>query len=183
MKIYGLKTAIAGSTGSGKTYFAKWLARKFKKVLLYEVHTEFRDLSNVICYPQNLGNIDKFCSDAIKLAKNKKIDAVFIDEADMFLNTNFDITPSISDLLINHRHYNNLAIVLITRRPQDIPTRFLESSHNLVIFKIEGANVFSKLGQIDQRLPQLLADLKYQDYRFILKEIGLDPAIYPPISY
>ena len=98
----------------------------------------------------------------------------------MTFRTNFEIPSNINDLIINHRHYN-LALCLISRRPQDIPTKIVESCHFVFIFKIDGANVKKKFKDIHEGIPVLLDKLDYKTHNFITKELGEEPFISKPV--
>ena len=83
--------------------------------------------------------IDTVLKEAIRLAKTGKIDVILIDEADMFFKNNHNIKEGATDLFANHRHYpegRGVTIILMSRRPQDIPTRFVEISHFNIVFKV-----------------------------------------------
>jgi len=170
------KIAIFGIQGSGKTYLAKYLIRNFK-TLVYEVNPDYRD-TNAYVYQgsKTLQDLNKFCENVKELALKRKINAFLLDEADLFFRSNYDLQPNLNDLVINHRHYN-LALFFISRRPQDIPTKIVESCHYIIIFKLEGANAINKFKEIDERILPLLEKLQYKDYRFIVKEIGKEPYI------
>ena len=178
----GKKIAIFGIQGSGKTHMAKWLVRKhFKKAIVYKV-TEDWDNEQVFRYsPKNkIGEFEDFGKFVLRAAKEGKIDCVVIDEADMFFRTNYDLSPDWNELILMHRHLN-IAIVLISRRPQDIPTRIVESCHHLFIFKIEGANVFKKFSEIHKDIPLMLSSLVYEQHNFIWKELGKNPVLHKEI--
>ena len=116
------------------------------------------------------------------VSQAKKIDCFVLDEADMFFRTNYDLCVNLNDLIINHRHYGNLAMVFISRRPQDIPTKIVESCFYQIIFLVEGANVFRKFENIHPKLFELLEKLDYEKHNFIVKELGKAPYLCNPIK-
>ena len=85
---------------------------------------------------------------------------------DLFLKSMVAISPNMTDLILNHRHYN-LALIFITRRPQSIPTEIVESCENIFCFKIEGENVERKLKAIHPDFQILLPKLDKEKYNFL----------------
>ena len=180
------KILICGIQQSGKTFFANWITKQFGvKAIVYAIHPEdFKD-SPAMIYAGNSSKetLNKFCKSVKQLAILEKINMFIVDEADLFFTSNFDmaVIPELHDLILNHAHYN-LSLVFITRRPQDIPTKIAESCHHIIIFKLEGDNAIKKFKEIDPRMLPLIENLKYQDYRFIIKSIGEIPYICEKIN-
>jgi hypothetical protein len=191
------KIFVGGIQGSGKSYFtANNLIPSFHNPVIYGVHpSDYKECGNhaKVLIPRNttIDELNKNCQLIKKMAIKGECDAFVIDEADMFFNSNFDVNKyeHINDLILNHRHYkkgypdedNNikgLAIVIISRRPQDIPTKIIESCRYIVTFAVEGDNVVQKFKRIHPKYEELLKELKYKDYRFVFKEIGHDPVIF-----
>lgn len=173
------KHSIFGIQGSGKTVLAKFLMRGFKKPVVYRVNADF-DSENVYLYrPVDLyGELNNFC----KWLKDSDNDLFILDEADLFLSSNNLLNyPELNDLVINHRHYKK-TMIFISRRPQDIPTKIVESCRYTFWFKLEGANISRKLNEIDERLLEMMEQLQFKDYRFIIKPIGESPTIHQPVT-
>lgn len=194
------KTAILGIQGSGKSELARYIARKFKAPLVYRVNPDWDDQTNVLIYKptQFLGEFKDFCHYSRKWAIAGKIDCIIIDEADLFLKGNYDINEDLHDLILNHRHRGRklrsglfsgkkrgygVALILITRRPQDIPTKIIESSKFLCVFKLEGDNAVKKLNNIKSGFGDSIANLNMDRYEFYFKKIGDDPIKCTAIPY
>lgn len=183
------KATVMGIQGSGKTELAKRLTVQFTKPVWYLVHKD--DLTNMprhvaimMAEKKNLVELNEFIGSCIKLAQQKKIDAIFIDEADMFLNTNIDITrySHINDVVINHRHYG-LAVVFITRRPQDIPTKYIESCEHSFIFALPNSdNVDRKMNALDRHLLELTKQCTKDNHRYVHKKLGYKPTLMEKIQ-
>lgn len=180
-----MKITIGGIQGSGKTEYAKHLAKQFKKVF---VLTSNFDWENENVYLRRTSNtreeLDKFCDAIKRLFESEEfdsVDLVIFDDADLLFTSNYDIPKSLKDLHINHRHYK-LALMFITRRPQDIPTPIVESSHYNFVFKVEGDNIKKKYNNIDHRIWFLMEQLKYKDYRCVVKPLGEQPLIQEKIN-
>ncbi len=185
------KTAIFGIQESGKTYFAQHEYKQFKKPIVFVVNKDdkWHKLPRLYVYEADRNNIQedfkKFIKWAHKLALEGKIDLLIIDEADLFIRTNWDIEPELQDLILNHRHMNDgkgCALWFITRRPQDIPTKFVESCKYLVIFKLEGKNAVERFGEIHPDIPELIGQLDFQKHNYVVKEIGKPPEIHDALK-
>jgi len=82
------KACFFGIQGSGKTYAVKQLIGAFKRPLVYRVTADFDDTKGIyLVKPEKsvVKEFKQFIQYAKKLAEQKKIDLVVIDEADMFL--------------------------------------------------------------------------------------------------
>ena len=172
------KLCIFGIQCSGKTELAKHIIRHFQKPMIYEVNPDMRNTNAYIYRPTSLtlDELDEFCLKVKKLAKLGKINLFVLDEADMFFRSNFDLMPKMNDLIINHRHYN-LSLLFVSRRPQDIPSKIIESSHHIFVFSIDGVNAIEKLSKLHKGFKILLGKLEYEKYNFIHKAIGQAPIL------
>ena len=142
------KFTIMGIQGSGKTVLGKIISRYFH-TLVYTPHAhDWTKEKVVMITPMSLRKsfVDGI-EEVMKFFKASKYDLLLIDEADMIFRTKFDIKPISNDMIINHRHYKK-AIGFVTRRPQDIPPKILESCHSLFIFPLEGKNAIKHLNEI-----------------------------------
>lgn len=190
----GHKVCVFGIQGSGKTYFSQHeLAEQFDNPLIFVMNKDDMDdwikipNSHVYLATNRLnvgGEFKDFMRKAHKWAIEGKIDAIFIDEADMFFNSNYDLDPILLDFVLNHRHLgvNGVALVFMTRRPQDIPTKIVESSKYLFIFKIEGANALKRFNEINPEIVPLIEELDFKRHNFVVKEIGKSPYIHKPVK-
>lgn len=187
------KVCVFGIQESGKTYFSQHgLAEQFDNPLIFVMNKDDMDgwlqieHSHVYLTTNRLNvgaEFKDFMVKAHKWAMEGKIDAIFIDEADMFFNSNYDLDPILLDFVLNHRHLgtDGVALVFMTRRPQDIPTKIVESSKYLFIFKIEGANAIKRFNEINPEIVPLIEELQFGKFDFVVKEIGQSPYIHKPI--
>ncbi|MCH7851000.1 MAG: hypothetical protein IH845_05140 [Nanoarchaeota archaeon] len=185
MKLQKKKIMVGGIQTSGKSYFVKnMLIPNFRKPILFEVHPDFRECENLLIYRPSeptVKELNDFCLKVKALGLAGKIDAFILDEADMFMMSILGKElNNLNDLVINHAHYG-LALVFVTRRPQDIPPKITESSHYIIMFTVEGKNVFDRLKGISEEFEEAVRKLDY-DYRdFVVKEIGRKPITYNPL--
>ena len=181
------KICIFGIQGSGKTIFVEhFLMNKYKNPIIYLMHEEdFKSRGNhvkVIVPKDEDGNVDTTMQTLNKNSKWIKeeaikgnIDSFIIDEADLFILKDFrqmQKFPCFHDLIINHRHYG-LAMVFITRRPQELPTVITEQSAHYFIFNIWGKNVTDYLNRIYDELGDIAQHkLKKKLHNFVHLEGG-----------
>lgn len=193
----GHKTCIFGIQGSGKSMWMMEIYREFKHPIVFVVNEDdarkWAKLPGIYIWKANratpektLADFKTFIETCRKWAMEGKIDLIIIDEADMFFRSNYDIDPSLNDIVLNHRHMGSagnegVALWLATRRPQDIPTKIVESSRYLVVFKLEGSNAIDRFKEINPKIPDLIKRLRYDKHDFIFKEIGKDPVIHKPL--
>ena len=174
------KVSICGLQGSGKTYYAKELVKQNNlKVLVFSPHKH--DFENE---PDNFyvyepfsaqpTEIEKFLRYAKELCQKGIIDGVFMDEFDMLFQSNFMIGTVATDVFANHRHYE-MAIILITRRPQDVPTKVFEACKFIVAFSLQGENVRKKFNGLYKGMGEEIITLNYDTHEYILKEIARPP--------
>jgi len=168
------KMLIAGIQGSGKTYLAKWISRNFKTAVYTPHINEWNEESVVIYKSLDFVREAHIFFQLLKnWAKTGKIELGIIDEADMIFRGHFDVLPKIMrDVVINHRHYN-LALIFITRRPQDLPTRLWSICENLALFQIESPQAIRLYNNIYMDMGEMVRELS--EHYFILKQMGEKP--------
>lgn len=183
------KILVCGLQGSGKTFFIKQLLKSklWKKPIVYVVNKDdgYQDISGIYTYsPKNcITEYKTFIKFCYRLVQDKKIDCIVIDEADLFFSSNFEVNAfdELNDLILNHRHYG-CSIVFITRRPQDLPTKIVESCKHIYIFKLEGANALKKFEDIEKGITKKFEYLDYEKHNYAYKQISKPTLIYPPIK-
>jgi hypothetical protein len=178
------KTLVLGLQGSGKTWFARELVKRSNlKVLVCSPHVhDFNDQpeENFIYYQGAHLDIERFFKHAIQLCKKGVINGVLIDEFDTIFRNNFDIGAFAVDAFASHRHYN-MAIIGISRRPQDIPAYFVESCKFIVSFALQGDNSKKKLNSTFSGFGDLVNNLEYESREYIFKAIGKPPLKCPKL--
>ena len=184
LNIDNQKCAILGLQGSGKTYFAKQIVKENNyTVLVYSPHIhDFKDEpDNFIFYKYKdfYADFERFVEHVIELGKKKEIDGVLIDEFDMLFKSNYDMKRNFTDLVTSHRHYN-LFIIGISRRGQDIPTKFLESCKYVVSFALQGGNVRKKFNDLRDGFGEAILNLDYDKHEYAICEIGRPIKIIKP---
>ncbi len=187
MKFKNTKICIVGIQGSGKTELAKFIASRFKNSLWFLVNLDDivgmpSNVETIMAEEKTIQELNRLCKVVIELAKQDKINCFVIDEADMFLNRFKPLPKYLNDLVINHRHYG-LALIFITRRPQDIHAKIVESSHHLFIFAMPNSdNIERKMKAIDKDLLMEMERLSVEEHNFIYKGIHKKPIVMPPLN-
>jgi hypothetical protein len=126
----------------------------------------------------NGADLEEILKKIIKLLEKKKlnIDGIIIDEFDMYIKNNYDIKENLNNLVLNHRHKPyEVFLTLITRRPQDIPTKIYESSKYIYAFSLQGANAKKKFNDITKGWGDMIMSLNYDEFEYTFKEIGKPP--------
>lgn len=179
--ITGQKCVIVGIQGSGKTTHAKELIkrRRYETLVYAPDASDWKDMpDHTILYKYNdfYGEFEKFIEYAIELGKKGLITCVAIDEFDMLFRTNSDLGRNTNDFILNHRHYG-LAMIGLTRRPQDIPTKVFESCLYTFYFSIDAPNLRKKLNDIYPKMGDLVARIPFKSYGYVMKTIGQPPVL------
>jgi len=173
------KILITGLGGRGKTY----LAHKFSfffKCLIYTHHKD--DIEKYwghekvfLAMPQDyVKEFPFWCLIAKRMATVGKINCFIVDDADAIFKSHFDTCPQLGDLVVNNWHYG-LAMIFISRRPQDLPTKVYNAFELLCLFPIEAPQAIKLLNQYSEGLGDLVRGLSYESHEFILKHIGQEP--------
>ena len=191
------KFFVGGVTGSGKSYFTEHkLLKAFKTPLVITPHREdyTKAHKGVLIFhlsPFTTESLNVFIKTHVKtLANSGKIDAFVIDEADLIIPKSIQELQkyyNIYDMFINHRHWgtskgNGIALGMITRRPQEMNTVFLEQAHHLFFFALEGKNVNKHLSAIHKDFETLLPKVSADNHKYIHKQIGQSPTLHNPIK-
>lgn len=187
-KMKGRKIFIGGIQGSGKTQAAKYLVRKcFKRGIMLRFTPDFDDVDNVDRVAREGDPVEQMRAIARFLIREGEAfmekgvkptyDVWVIDEADLIMRSGLLQLDEMHDIVAMHRHYG-IAVIFVTRRPQDIPAKIVESCQFQLYFPIEGKNVRSHVASVDDRIITEMDKISYGDYRFIFKEIGKEPVIH-----
>lgn len=167
------KFCVFGLQGSGKTVLAKHILKQNKGWIAYDTTGDFKGLNRYV--PENSTSaeeLDAFIRFVMR--KTPKIKGLIIDEADNYFPANGKILPYASELITKHRHYG-LAVGFLTRRPQDIHAKIVESSKTLFSFYQEGVNALKRLEDISAGLGEQVRNLDYKAHEFVVKKVMEQP--------
>ena len=183
MDLANKKIGIFGIQGSGKTHLARELLKGFRAPFIYRITGDFDNLDNAVIFKQTdkYLDLDLFLDTAKRLGQNGKIDALVLDEADLFLTESRINQGLMNELILMHRHFN-LAFILISRAPQDIPRKVFESCHYIINFKLDAPLVKRKFEDLHEDYKVLMPQLDFNRHNFIIKELGMPPRLFAPVA-
>jgi len=173
------KIGVFGIQQSGKTHFARELLKCFRAPFVYRLTGDFDNVENAIIFKQTdkYGDLDLFLATAKRLGTAGKIDAVVLDEFDLFATESRLSQGLLNEMILMHAHFN-LSIVLLSRRPQDIPSKVFESCHIIVNFIIDGPAAKRKFIDLHADYETLMPHLQFEKHNYILKELGRPPLLF-----
>lgn len=125
-------------------------------------------------------DLDLFLATAKIWGTNGKIDAIVLDEADLFMTEARIEQGLMNEMVLMHRHFN-LAFIIISRFPQDVPRKVFESCHAIVNFAVDAPVVRRKFEDLHPDYSVLLPQLDFARHNFIIKELGEAPRLYSPL--
>jgi len=185
------KMLITGLQGSGKTQLAKYLSnKKFRRPIGIRVSADFDSLNNITLIEGDYNNLSNqleklaqyLCVEGRKIEGDKNAhlkipyDCLVIDEADLVFKNRYDIGQCLNELMLKHRHYG-IAIIIITRRPQDIPPFVRESCEHNFLYIILGANVEKALKSLHGDIFDYIRQLNKEDHKCVYYRQGETPVI------
>lgn len=173
LAIQDKKIAVLGIQGSGKTEWVKNIAKNFKTIVYTPHLSEWKKTKvHLAQYNSFLGDLERF----IAGIKNSKYNVIVIDEFDLVCSKGYILKYHMNDLTINHRHYKK-ALILVSRRPQDIPPKIFETCHYIVAFTLEGFNAIKRLNEIRTGFGDMVKSIPFGSYQYALKEVGKEPVV------
>lgn len=182
------RTVIIGMGGTGKTELVKMVTKQFRNPLVYGVYPEEWEKESdkvTIFIPKDftIETFDRFVGKLINTQSNpdSKHDALIVDDADLFFDSNFIKKSNINRLFISMRQLG-LSIILISKRPQNLSTKTYENADYVIVFAVEGINVKKYLHNLHEDMEELMEKLSVDEHNFIVKEAGKKPIILNRIS-
>jgi hypothetical protein len=169
---------IAGTFGTGKTYLAKFISRRYKTVVYSPYKEEWANENAVfIETPYYENDLNFWCGEMIKMAKSNKINCAVFDDADLLFRTQFDIAFNFKELFVKHRHIgkNGIALIFVTRRPQDIPTKIYSSCEFWALFGTNSPQAHRLFDEMHENLGEMVKGLTIESHNFYLIEVGKEP--------
>lgn len=159
------RVLICGIQGSGKTTLTRWIMRKYfpYQALVYSPYPdEWKD--EPVYFAQSKDFINGFpfwVSHFMKL----KLKTLVVDDADLLFKTHFDTCLPLRQLIISHRHLTPpRSIFLITRRPQDLPTRIYSLCDVLILFHLDAPQAVNLFNSWCSGLGDEMAQLQNHDF-------------------
>lgn len=191
------KCIIVGVNGSGKSVAGFHIASKqFKRFILFTPNSEDikhapKNAIPVVAVRMTPEELNAVFLSAKKLAQERKIDGILIDDTDSFVTGEADLqkAPALKDALVNHRHFGKkhkedkfgLGMIFMSRRPQNVPSALFEICEHSIFFSSPTSdNIKRKYNGIDSELYEMVHKVKYKSYKFVYKALGDRPKICAP---
>jgi hypothetical protein len=171
------KTLVFGLNHTGKTFAVKYLSQFFKTFVITRTPEEWNDTKAYV--GKCIADADfEFWMDQYIKRFSKMFNCVILDDFDTFFSSHLDSSPAFSTLMFRNYHIEKgVTIFAITRRPQNLPTKYYEIFENIMAFSIEAPNVIQKLNQICENFGEMVKSIPYGSYQFYFKSIGNAPVL------
>jgi len=178
LNLKGKKILIAGIHGSGKTILAKDISKGFKTAVYTPYPEEWKHEPVLLFeFTDFVNDFPLICRKIKQLALEKKITLFIVDDADILFKTHFDVKQSVREMVISHRHWNNLSLAFVTRRIQDIPAKIYGVCEFKALYTIDSPQAIDLLNKMHEELGDKVKAIPYESYNFYLKKIGEEPRL------
>lgn len=183
MELAGKKFGVFGLGGSGKSFFLEHLLKQFRTPFIYRTTGDFDNVENAIIFKptDKYLDMDLFLLSARKLAINGKIDAILIDDAEIFMTDTRLKQGIMLEMQTMHRNYG-LAFGISSKRPQNLPSSIFDSCYAVFLFSIEAPSAVRKFVDFHPGYADLIPRLDYARHNFIAKETGHAPYLCKPLQ-
>lgn len=164
-------TFISGLNGSGKSYFTKNAILPNYHCLIHDPLKEYPSQNADVFYPKlNYPAIaeenEKFIQKKV-IPDSGKYDLLIYEEASRTFPNSKPLYPIMRSFFDTYRHYNNLGMVFICRRPAQIFTDIPSLAHHLICFGNKGSADIQRLNQESEGLGDLVKHLSNYDFVFV----------------
>ena len=187
--IRGKRVVIFGNNLSGKSVLAKFICSRSHPNFVWDYHNEYDKVNDFRYLPNFKDNYDNMIAEldmvinnlVIPSAKEGRISSFIFDESSQYcLPKPSRLPQSIRELNDNYRHYNNMGLVFIARRPTQLNQDITELAHYKIFFRLAGRND----AQYEENIEKGLADRIYnlQPYHFIVLDEHGTATEYPPVG-
>ena len=176
-------TFISGMNGSGKSYFTKNALLPNYRCLVHDPLKEYpKNRCDVfepkLNYP-DIAEENEEIINKIVIPNCKKYDLLVYEEASRTFPNSKPLYPVMRSFFDTYRHYGNLGLVFICRRPAQIFTDIPALSHYQFNFGNKGLADINTLNSISQGLGDAVAQLK--DHAYVFVDQDRSYKIMPPI--
>lgn len=162
--------SIFGLNFSGKSYFVKNAILPNYKCLVFDPLKEYPHNDCDVYYPQH----NVFPSIAIEneqfikgIVAKGQYEILIYEEASRVFPNMKSLMPEMRSFFDTYRHYNNLGLVFICRRPSQLHTDIPSLSHHIVSFGSKGLPDINRLNAESEGLGTLCSQLANYEYAFV----------------
>lgn len=186
------RVVILGLQGSGKSVFARHLARRYvdarRGVLVFDPLHELHIDGASHYYPKDRTHPTAECEKLIEKAiftpyrngvpLSQRYQLFIVDEVSRVYPHSKPFPPHMGLLNDTLRHAQ-LSLVTISRRAVQQHVDFLELAHTLVIFHQSGKNDLERLEDVREGLGDMVSSLRGHEH--VIYRVGTDPVKMDPI--
>lgn len=165
-------TCVFGLNNSGKSYFVKNVIIPKYNCLVFDVLGEYpQDICDVyLSKNRNYPAIAQENEDLIKkivIPGVNKYELLIYEEASRIFPNMRPFYPVMRSFFDTYRHYGELGLVFICRRPAQLQTDIPGLSHCIFSFGNKGSADIQRLNQESEGLGDLVATLSNYEYVFV----------------
>lgn len=165
LDLTGKRICVLGLQGSGKSYLAKYLMDRYKRIFIIDPMNEYhnidRDKKRVRIVIK-----DEIIPDVVfDTIENTHLDLLIVDEMSRFAPSRRTINPRLRNFADVCRHPPTPTTFLgIARRPGQVFTDYIELAHYIFIFRLRGRNDSIWLANQATDLPTTVHGLKQFEF-------------------
>ena len=165
-------TFISGLNNSGKSYFVKNKIMNDYNCLVHDVLKEYDEKQADVFQPQknNYPGIaeenEKFLQ-KIVIPNSNKYDLLVWEEASRIFPNRKELFPVMRSFFDTYRHYDELGLVFICRRPAQIFSDIPNLSHYLICFGNKGRADIQTFNNVSDGLGDAVKELSDYHYIFV----------------
>lgn len=183
------RIVIFGNNLSGKSFLAKYICSKVRPNFVFDYHGEYNGINDNRYLPTYKDNFESMTQEldlvvnnvVIPEAKRGNIKLFVFDEASQYcLPKPSRLPQSIRNLNDNYRHYGNMGILFIGRRPSQINQDITELAHYKIFFRLGGRADSNYEDDLEQGLAAKVKALK--PYHFVVVDEHGIAKTYAPVT-
>lgn len=164
-------TLIIGLNGSGKTYFAQNKIIPGYRCIIHDPLKQYPSNKCDVYHPKNIVypaiayDNEKFIS---WIENNcNSYDLLVFEECSRLFPNKKDFMPKMRSFFDTYRHFNNIGMVFICRRPAQINTEITNLAHHIISFGNKGKADIQTLNQESEGLGDLCKTLSNYEFVFV----------------
>jgi len=161
---------VIGLNNSGKSYLVKNAIVPRYKCLIFDPLKEYPHNQCDVYYPKNntypaiATENETFIKDIVMKGS---YELLIYEEATRVFPNKYPLFPVMRSFFDTYRHYNQMGLIFICRRPSQLQTDIPSLSHNLISFGNKGIADISRLNQESDGLGDLCSRLSNYCYAFV----------------
>lgn len=174
------RVCILGLQGSGKSYLAKYIIMRTKRVFVidplneYQIVDRYKNRNRLVLTETTIPEI------VMDTIENDKMDLLVIDEISRFAPTRRQENKRLRDFADACRHHGT-TFMAIARRPAQVYVDYVELAHYLFIFRLRGKNDSHWMDNQAEGLTEAVHALKR--FEFVCLNPDRSFQVFPPVAF